>query len=175
MISKQEYLRPHDVVVLLQLSLRPRATFRDLAPAIGLSLGETHNATRRLQLARLVAPAPAARVNRRGALEFLSFGVPYCFPAQVGGPARGVPTAFAVEPIASEVVGDEVVVWPSANGSARGLALVPLCPAFAEIWDRNPELYRLVSLVDAIRVGRARERASARKHLEKALRSAAPA
>jgi len=39
MIPEQKSLRPHDVCVLLQISLDPEPTFRDLARLVGLSLG----------------------------------------------------------------------------------------------------------------------------------------
>ncbi len=169
-MPKQEYLRPHDVCVLLQLAVRPWGTFRDLSAAVGLSLGETHNSAKRLELARLAAPG-VSQVNVEGALEFLSFGVPYVFPAQLGAPARGVPTAFSAPPLANEIVGDESRVWPSPNGPARGVSLLPLCPSATVIWEKNPELYTLLTLVDAVRTGRARERRMARAHLEHALSS----
>ena len=46
-------LRPHDVCVLLQFALKPQMTFRDLSDLVGLSLGEVHNATKRLAVSRL--------------------------------------------------------------------------------------------------------------------------
>ncbi len=167
---KQEYLRPHDVCVLLQLAASPWGTFRGLSAAVGLSLGETHNSTKRLELARLAAPG-VSQVNVEGVLEFLSFGVPYVFPAQLGVPARGIPTAFSAPPLANEIVSDESVVWPSPNGPERGVSLLPLCPSATVIWEKNPKLYTLLTLVDAIRIGRARERRMARAHLEDALSS----
>jgi DNA-binding Lrp family transcriptional regulator len=165
---KQESLRPQDVAVLLQLALRPRDTFRDLAAAVGLSLGETHSAVKRLELAGLAAKEQGS-VNGRGMREFLLFGVPYAFPAVVGPERRGIPTGFAASSRADEISGAESWVWPSAAGTARGPSLAPLCPGVADIWERNAELYELLVLVDAVRGGRARERARAREALEVAL------
>lgn len=162
---RQESLRPHDVCVLLALALQPVVTYRELAQVVGLSLGETHNASKRLELARLAAPGKAP-VSKRGTLEFLSFGVPYVFPAQVGSPMRGIPTAFSAPPIASEIRSSEPIVWPSARGTARGPSLVPLSGVVEHIWESNKQLYHLIALVDAIRVGRARERSLARESLQ---------
>ena len=50
------------------------------------------------------------------------------------------------------------VVWPSLHGSVRGEALVPLVADAPEVAEENPELYRLLTLIDSLRVGRARER-----------------
>jgi hypothetical protein len=110
-------------------------------------------------------------INASAAIEFLSFGVPYAFPAQLGSPARGIPTAFSAQPLAAEIVSDDRVVWPNPNGPMRGTSLVPLYPAAPEVSQTNPRLYRLLALVDGIRVGRARERRSARAYLEEALSS----
>jgi hypothetical protein len=43
---------------------------------------------------------------------------------------------------------------------------VPLIPAVVTIWESNPDLYDMLTLVDALRIGRARERKLARQHLE---------
>ena len=166
---KQEYLRPHDVCVLLQLAIEPQSSFRDLAGAVALSLGETHNAAKRLELARLVMLGAASSVNLKGTFEFLTSGVPYAFPALVGPASRGIPTAFSAPPMRDEFPGHEPVVWPSPLGGIRGASLTPLTPSVAEIWERNTELYHLMALVDALRMGRARERQKARKCLETAL------
>ena len=80
---KQQTLRPSDVVVACQLADTPEVSFAKLAAAIGMSVGECHNAVRRLRLASLLNP-----VARRPAAEllfrFLVHGVPHAFPAQVG-------------------------------------------------------------------------------------------
>lgn len=161
---KQESLRPHDVCVLLAIALQPEASYRQLAEAVGLSLGETHNSAKRLKLARLAAPGDAP-VNKKGSLEFLAYGVPYAFPAQVGAPTRGIPTAFSAPPLQREISGSDIIVWPSADGSMRGTSLAPLSHTVSHIWQTSQPLYELMALVDAIRVGRAREREWAREQL----------
>jgi hypothetical protein len=164
-VSKQEYLRPHDVPVLLQLSIGHVETFRQLAAAVGLSLGESHAAVKRLELARLVLFQERS-LNRAAALEFLISGVPYAFPPTLGPPTRGIPTAFSGPVLARDISAPETVVWPAHRGTARGSSLVPLIPAVVTIWESNPDLYDMLTLVDALRIGRARERKLARQHLE---------
>jgi hypothetical protein len=150
-------LKPHDVVVALQLALTPEAPYRTLADSVGLSLGEVHNAIKRLTTARLVSPS--RRVPRKEALlDFLLKGVPYAFPAELGTETRGVPTAHAAPPLDSQFSASDAVVWPSENGDRRGAAVEPLYEGAPSLTRRNPELYELLALVDAIRVGRARER-----------------
>lgn len=169
-MEKQEYLRPHDVLVLLQLAIEPETTFRSLAADVGLSLGEAHNAAKRLELARLIF-LHEQTVNVSATLEFLVCGVPYAFPPQLGAPSRGIATAFSASPLNREFPSNQLLVWPDHRGDSRGVALLPLSPVVAVIWEGNQELYQLLTLVDAVRVGRARERKRAREYLEHEIRS----
>ena len=85
-------LRPHDVCVLLQFALKPEMTVRELSHMVGLSLGEAHNATKRLVISRLIPPG-GGMVNQSVCFDFLVSGVPYVFPRELGPEVRGVPTA----------------------------------------------------------------------------------
>lgn len=165
-------LRPHDVCVLLQRALTSKVTYRELATKVGLSVGEAHNSESRLAAAKLVARGKG-QVNVRGALEFLTYGVPYVFPGKLGAEARGVPTAFSAPPLVDYIKSTLQVVWPSVHGNARGYSLEPLCAYAPETSLSNPELYYRLALVDALRIGRARERKLAIHHLEKLLKEGA--
>jgi len=169
MATQPLQLKPQDVCVALQLLLSPGVSFRGLAEQVGLSVGEVHNATRRLEAARLCSHSDRS-VNRRGFTEFLVSGVPYVFPGRLGTETRGVPTAHSGPALRAEFDSDQVIVWPSAAGTERGLSLAPLCSSAPEIAKLNPELYRLLTLVDALRIGRARERERAARMLEVAVR-----
>ncbi len=57
------------------------------------------------------------------------------------------------------------MVWPSHEGTVRGASLAPLCPSATSFPESNPEFYALLGLVDALRVGRVRERAIAEELL----------
>jgi hypothetical protein len=92
--------------------------------------------------------------------DFLVHGVPYAFPGELGAESRGVPTAHAGPSLAREFKGDPIV-WSSVDGRVRGQSLVPLYPAAPRLAGRVPDLYELLTLVDVIRVGRARERSRA--------------
>lgn len=153
-------LRPHDVCVLLQYALKPQMTFRELSHLVGLSLGEAHNATNRLAVSRLVPPG-GGTVNEQASVEFLISGVPYVFPGELGPETRGVPTAHSGPLLRDRFPDTEGIVWPSAQGSVRGLSLVPLCEGAPKTVVSNPELYEWITVVDSLRIGRARERAMA--------------
>lgn len=170
MPARQPSLRPGDVAVALELALRPAQALVPLARAVGISLGEVHNAVRRLRAARLLRP-DERQVAVAALLEFLLSGVPYAFPGILGPDARGVPTAWSAPPLVKEFSGADPIVWPSAAGRLRGQTLTPLYPGAPALAKTRPDLYELLALMDALRVGRARERALATGHLRKRLSS----
>lgn len=150
-------LRAHDVCTALQLCLTPDATYRELADRTGQSVGESHNSAKRLESARLHLPHRRG-VNRVGLVEFLVSGVPYAFPGELGPETRGIATAFSGPDLAEIFEAPNSIVWPSVDGDTRGSSLTPLCSRAPSTVQTNRELYRLLTLVDALRVGRARER-----------------
>lgn len=167
-------LKPQDVAVALQLLLTPEATYAALSAATGLSQGEVHNAVRRLRGARLVL-ANAQQVHHAALLEFLGSGVAYAFPAEAGAESRGVPTAHSAGALSAEFGASDPLVWPSLAGRVRGASVVPLYAAAPTTAAHNPALYELLALVDAVRLGRARERARAKQLLRERLMSASSA
>ena len=169
---KQPSLRPGDVAVALELALWPGQGLVPLATAVGISLGEAHNAVRRLRAARLLRP-DARRVMVPSLLDFLVHGVPYAFPGVLGAEARGVPTAWSAPPLAGDFRDAEPVVWPSASGRLRGQSLTPLYGGAPGVAKGRPDLYELLALVDALRIGRARERARASAQLRARLQAGA--
>lgn len=169
---RQETLRPVDLVVALQLAMEPGQLYESLAEVLDISVSTAHRAAERLAGARL---ADGDReINRMALVEFLSHGVRYAFFAVPGAEVRGVPTAHSAPPLAEEIVSDKAYVWPSAQGGQRGAAVSPLYEGADALPDRAPDLYHALALVDAIRVGRARERERATEHLKQLL-EAAPA
>ena len=88
------------------------------------------------------------------------------FPAKLDAPATGVPTAYSTPVFGSEIIADEAIVWPSINGSVVGQSMTPLYENAPQLPQRCPSLYDLLTLVDAIRVGRVRERAKAIEKLK---------
>ncbi|MFW6089570.1 MAG: hypothetical protein ACODAB_07445 [Gemmatimonadota bacterium] len=158
-------MRPHDVCVALQLVLTPESDYRGLAAKVGVSLGEAHNAVKRLQVAHLVLPHRLA-VNRRNLLEYILYGVPYSFPGELGAETLGVPTAHSSPAFREKIAAADVIVWPSVKGTERGVALQPLCSCAPDLPAANPKLYRWLAAIDVLRVGRARERTLAKEILE---------
>jgi hypothetical protein len=150
--------------------LTPDVPFRELSQLVGTSLGEAHNATKRLEISRLYLPHRHG-VNKPALVEFLVSGVPYVYPGELGLETRGVPTAYSGPVFEESMVTAPVVVWPSVEGEARGLALTPLCAAAPLTISSNPPLYHWLTIIDALRVGRARDRRLARQALEREIGS----
>jgi hypothetical protein len=96
----------------------------------------------------------------------------YAFPAQRGEFTRGIPTSYAAAPLNKLVTKgrDPVPVWPFANGTERGVALEPLYRTVPFAALRDPVLYELLAIADALRDGRVRERKIAEEQLKERLR-----
>lgn len=61
------------------------------------------------------------------------------------------------------------VVMPLAEGPERGRSLAPIHPLAPIAAAHDPRLYLLLALIDAIRIGRARERKLAAQRLKNCL------
>jgi hypothetical protein len=165
-------MRPLDVGVLLHLSIHPGASYAALAEALGVSKSSAHAA-----IGRLVRSGLASRVGRREVhaapgptREFLQFAVPYVFPAETVPKARGILTGFSAPPLRAHAPDDDApLVWPSRLGESLGVGVYPLVPSAPDISFRDPRLYRLLALVDALRLGDARQREIARSLIEESL------
>lgn len=153
-------LRPLDVAAALDLALRPGQTFAQMAADLGVSQSTAHQAVHRLVASGLARKSARGYVANLAALEeFLLHGVRYAFPAGRARRQRGVPTAHAAPVLRDEFDGEvEPVVWPAARGTVVGAAVEPLLDGAAELPGRVPELYDALALVDALRVGTARDR-----------------
>ena len=82
-----------------------------------------------------------------------------------------MPTAYASAPMDSyfPTYNELPPVWPDPEGDVRGESFSPLYKSAPRAAKKDPKLYQLLALVDAIRGGRARERDIAIKELEKRL------
>lgn len=165
-------LKPIDVVVGLRLVEAPEAKYDQLHADLGISSSTAHASVLRLREAGLLRPSSRA-VNRLAFREFLKHGVRYAFPARPGAEVRGVPTAHAAPPLAGHIVAEDSLVWPSALGPSTGRAIPPLYARATELPQRCPSVYESLALVDALRVGRARERKFAQEALDRKLATSA--
>jgi hypothetical protein len=167
-------LLPQDVVVLTRLVSGggTRPAIAQLAADLLLSPSQVHAALKRLERARL-ADTRSGRPILCSVEEFLIHAVKYVFPAQRGETTRGVPTAYAAPPLNAQIVGsgEQPPVWPDPEGEVRGVGFEPLCKSVPKAARKDPVLYELLALVDALRDGRARERRMAERKLSARLRT----
>ncbi len=168
-------LKPQDVLVLLKMAASKDRSWRlvDLAQELGLSLSEVSMALERAKRARLI-DSSKKNIIWPSLLEFVLHGLKYVYPAEPGALCRGVPTAHSAPPLSKKIVSeaDEQYVWPSGHGTVRGQAIEPLYDSVPLAASKDPELYILLALVDALRVGRARERQIAGEELKRRLHAA---
>ncbi len=164
-------LKPQDILVLLRLLFwkeDKRWKFQDLAIDLGISLSEIHQAIKRAQLCDLYDPL-TRRPKRVLLTEFLCHGLRYVFPARPGNPSRGIPTAFSAPPLAQRIVSSpqDQLVWPTDLGDQEGAALKPLYKTVPAVAKKFPEIYEMLTLLDALRMGKAREREIAKEEIQK--------
>lgn len=164
-------LKPIDLLVGLKiLTSKEDWTQMGLAAELCLSSSQVNSAIKQLIEANLFTLRQGKAIPIYAALkEFILYGVSYCFPARTGELTVGVPTAYAAEPLSREIsLGDDPIpIWPYAQGKSRGLGLEPLHKnvpkALSEFPD--PNLHEILVLLDALRIGRAREKKIAQKLL----------
>ena len=168
-------LKPQDLLVLLKVAAHPpqRWTYAALGAALAMSPSETHACVKRATAAGLTVSLGREgwQPVRPALLEFVLHGARYVWPAISGPAKRGVPTAFGAEPLASllNAAPGDAPVWAYAKGSTKGPTLSPLYRTAPEAALADPALHRLLALLDALRMGRARERALAADLLKTAL------
>lgn len=172
----QPSLRPQDVLVLIKL-LSYQGTRPPMAQVgvdLSISSSEVHAALKRLALSRLVSiDRRAHRPLLQAVEEFLVHGVKYAFPAKRGEVTRGVPTSYAAPPLNKRIEpGVELpAVWSFPEGQTRGVSLEPLYKTAPAAALRDPTLYEMLALIDALREGRARERKLAERELIERVRA----
>ena len=166
-------LKSQDVALLMKLLCHPKREWRqiDLSQELGFSQSEIAKSLARLNTASLVIRKSPIR---SAALEFLVHGVKFAFPAHPGPLTRGVPTAISAPMHQNVVVTnggvEHTYVWPFAKGKARGQSIKPLYSSIPEAALKDKKFYEMVSALDMLRTGRARERNAAIKFFERELK-----
>jgi hypothetical protein len=172
--NRQPVLKPQDFYLLLAMAAcrDQGTTYPELAAYAGLSMSEVHGALKRAEVARLLYfEAKRPRILLPAFKEFLLHGARYAFPALRGSLVAGVPTAYAAAPLNAHIApsADPLPVWPSMDGTVRGIALIPLYPSAPAAALRSPALYEYLALFDALRAGNVRERTLAQRLFEERL------
>lgn len=163
-------MRPQDIPILLKiLSYKCKGQpwqMKQLAADLSISPSEISESLNRSVHSGLI-DKNKSEVSRLALLDFLSHGIRYVFPQKPGAILRGIKTAHSAPPLNKLISSQEDYVWADAQGDSRGQAIEPLYPSLVEASRKDEYLYQCLALIDAIRVGRAREQGLARQELKK--------
>lgn len=161
-------LLPQDILIMIKLALSASQdwSYNTIAYELGMSPSMAFSALKRATQARLF-DSNRKRPRRKALEEFLIHGVKYSFPPDIGSVTRGIPTAFASPALREHFSYDpeDIYVWPYPEGREKGISFSPLYKSIPEIAMQDERLYAALGLVDAIRLGRARESNLAEKLL----------
>jgi len=168
MKSEQVMMRPHDIVVLLKVISYADEHWLQapMAKDLSISQSELSKSIARSKNAGLLDET-GRKVRRLSLMEFLEGGIAYVFPQHPGAIVRGFATAHSASPLKEQIKSDENFVWPSAKGKMKGQAIIPLYKSAPDAASKDSLLHEMLALVDAIRVGRVREKKLAISELKK--------
>ncbi len=174
-------IKPQDIVVLAKLLANQDNmswSQNSIAFELCLSPSQINSAFKRLVSAALITPYHPPNKPQpivQACEEFFTHGLKYIFPAKLGEIVRGVPTSYAGPRLKNQIVAghEPIPVWPYGEGDERGVALKPLYASVPESVIKHPDplFYDLLTLIDAIRSGRAREKQIAVQEISKILQS----
>lgn len=163
-------LKPQDIVILLKLVIKgdEKWSYSSLSDELFISASEIHAGIQRAVAARLM-DIQRRKPIKKSLEEFLIRGLKYVYPPQRGSLTRGIPTSYAAPPLKDFIINsnDPPPVWPDPDGEIRGYELSPLYKSVPKAASKDKRLYELLTLVDAIRDGSARERELAIQEIKK--------
>lgn len=157
-MRKHNGMRPQDVAILLKVISLKNENWQltQLANSLHISISEVSESLNRSRIASLI-DYNKKKVNRQNLLEFLEHGVRYVFPQEPGAMVRGTPTAHSHSNMKKKFMSDMDYVWPDTKGTTMGLMIEPFYKKQSEAVKEDELYYKLLSLVDVIRVGKVRE------------------
>ncbi len=171
MAEKSKNIKSQDILVLLKI-LSGGGKYGEtwntitLSRSLYISQSEISESLKRSAYAGFMNTAGKI-IYKDALLEFLVHGLKYVFPVKPGHLTRGVETAHSAIPLKNMISSDgSVYVWPYAFGSATGEAIEPIYPTVPKAALEDHLLYELLIFVDAIRIGKAREKQIAEKELK---------
>lgn len=167
-MRKHNGMRPQDIVILLKIiSVKGNEwQLKDLARTLFISPSEVSESLNRSKWANLI-DYNKRRVNRQNLFEFIEHGFQYVFPQHPGTMTNGIATAHTHPFMLHQFDSEELYVWPDGKGNIRGLSIEPLYPNQVKAAKEDSLLYKLLALIDVVRVGRTREKNVAINELRK--------
>ena len=160
-------MKSQDLLILAKLIAQPEQkwTQNKLAKSVFISQSEISESIARSRYAQLLSNK-GYEPKRKAIFDFIQYGLSYVFPERPGPVVRGTVTAHSAPPLKDEISSVELYVWPYAKGDARGHSIQPLYPSVLQAVEIDKNLYEILALMDAIRVGKIREKKLALKYLK---------
>jgi hypothetical protein len=143
-MRKHNGMRPQDIVILLKITTFPKNTgwkMMDLVSSLYISQSEISESLNRSSLAGLI-DVTKKKVMRLSLMEFLEYGIP---------------TAHSHPYMKRKIISSEDYVWADADGKIRGQIIEPLLKSVVLAVKEDEQLYKLLAMVDVLRVGKTRE------------------
>lgn len=161
-------MRPQDIVVLLKIITKGASFWqsKDLSKELYISASEVSASLERSLIAGLIN-SEKKKVHKQTFMEFIQYGLHVVFPAVPGGLVNGLATAHSHPFIRQYFPSSEAYVWPDATGNERGQSIIPLYPNAVKASLADGKLYKMLAMIDIIRVGKVRELNVAIKELKK--------
>lgn len=167
-MKKHSGMRPQDIVILLKIISKGNTPWRhqDLSNELFISQSEISESLNRNQFAGLIG-GDKKKVHRQSLLNFIEYGLRYVYPAKPGSMVNGIYTAHS-HPFMQQQFKSEInYVWPAERGPVRGLSIEPLYKEVVKAVILDENLYKMLALIDVVRVGRMRELQIAFEELNK--------
>lgn len=174
-MRKHNGMRPQDVAILLKIIALKKQDWQlqPLSTMLRISMSEISESLNRSRSAGLV-DFNKKRPNKLAIMEFLEHGVKYVFPQQPGAMVRGLPTGHSHSFMKKLIKSEVNYVWPDREGEVMGERIEPFYERQVEAAKEDPNFYKLLALVDVIRVGKVREVSIAKEELKHAVLNESP-
>jgi hypothetical protein len=157
-MRKHNGMRPQDIAILVKIiSLKnEKWQLSSLSSSLFISISEVSESLNRSRKAKLI-DFEKKKINCQNLMEFLEHGIKYVFPQYPGSMVRGIPTAHSHPFIKKHFTSEINFVWPDTKGEIMGLLIEPLYPKQIFAAKNDDNFYKIMSLIDVIRVGKIRE------------------
>jgi predicted transcriptional regulator len=167
-MKKHSGMRPQDIVVLHKIVTFKSESWlmKDISTGLNMSASEVSESLNRSSIAGLL-DQKKKKLFGKAFLEFLVHGLKYVYPQQPGALVRGIPTAHSAPPLNKLIQSQDEYVWPHSKGTMRGQLIEPLYAPTIDACLNDYNLYELLALTDALRIGKVREVELAKKELTK--------
>ena len=162
-------MNPQDFIIALFLALEEKPILqKDIADRLKISRSAVSYAIKRLGKLKIIN-LDNQQVMVHSLLDFVQYAIHFIYPTDIGPKVKGIPTAVSGPILDQLITTEETYVWKSEKGTAIGQEVQPLYERVPEFINYESQLYQVLSLIDAVRIGNSREKNIANKELKKIL------